>query len=74
MDEIDQAQQLSQDFVERAIEANRKVEHKLLPRNKCYNCDDSVEGEKLFCSDECREDWQTRIKRVRGFQTFVGAS
>lgn len=74
MDEIDQAQQLSQDFVERAIEANRKVEHKLLPRNKCYNCEEFVSGAKLFCDDECRIDWAARIKRIRGHEIFVGAS
>jgi hypothetical protein len=74
-DEIDQAQELSQDFVERAIEANRRTQHKLVPRGKCFNCDEVVEGSRLFCEgDDCREDWEFRISRIKGHQVFSGAS
>lgn len=74
MDEIDQAQQLSQDFAERAIEANRRPLHKLQARQKCYNCNEPLEGEKLFCDDDCRDDWQERMNMIKGYRVFSGAS
>jgi len=74
-DEVDQAQEMSQDFCDRAIEANRRPIRKLQPRQKCYNCDTAVEGNRLFCDDECREDWEFRMTRVRGkYEVFSGAS
>ena len=74
MDELDQASDMSQDFVDRAIEANRRPARKLVSRGLCYNCDEPVEGAKLFCDPSCAEDWESRIKRVRNYQVFEGAS
>lgn len=73
MDDIDIASEGELDFVVRAIEANRKPVRKVTARGKCYNCDEPVEGEKLFCSADCREDFEFRIKRVKNYQVFEGA-
>lgn len=82
MDDVDYASCMEADFTARAIEANRKstAQNKLAPRGKCYNCDEDVEGDKLFCDPEegetvsaCHADWQIRIKRIRGHEVFSGA-
>lgn len=73
-DDIDYASDLEMDFTRRAIEANSTGALKLKPIQTCYNCHEDVEGEKVFCGSECREDWELRRVRQGGYQRFQGAS
>jgi hypothetical protein len=73
MDELDQAAILEADFVARSIEANRKTINKLQARGTCYNCAEEVAGQQLFCDGHCREDYQIRTKRSKGYSVFSGA-
>lgn len=59
-DEIDRAQ----DHMELEEEMRRRYKKPLGLEveavGKCYNCGDPLEGNKRWCDDACREDWELR--------------
>jgi hypothetical protein len=62
-DFTDEATELEE--LQRDIALRKARSHKPLPnKGSCYNCDDTIRN-GLFCSPECREDYEIREKRMR---------
>lgn len=61
MDEkfIEQAEENVRRAVEMEIAAIRN-KPKLQATGSCYNCEESVDGGRLFCDADCKEDWEYR--------------
>lgn len=45
----------------------------LVPRKVCYNCEDPVGPEQLFCDEFCEQDWSNR-RRLTGGPRWTGPS
>lgn len=62
-DAADQADDRIQNWLEGNI---RKVLERpsLKPCGCCYNCNEPVAGQQLFCDLDCRSDWQERERRL----------
>lgn len=66
-DEADEAN----DLAERAMaKAMAKIEMELAkpalePKGICYNCEEPVEGAKLFCDKYCCEDYEKYVLKRR---------
>lgn len=43
--------------------AVKKVFLKLEPKQECHNCELVLEGEALYCNDECSEEHAWYLKR-----------
>ena len=71
-DDIDIASELELDFQRRAIEAHRTGAKTLKPFGYCYNCEEQVTGSRIFCDQDCAEDYELRQRRSRGFEQFEG--
>lgn len=62
-DDTDRAQAHAEAALARALEAQRQAAAKAPKRvaGACLNCDDPCAG--LYCSQECREDYERRTRR-----------
>lgn len=58
----DTADQTLQSYINRV---RAQAEYSLVPCGHCYNCDELVQGARLFCDGFCRDDYDLR-KRRRG--------
>lgn len=65
MDQLDSAQQIEELNLRCCISHKKPT---LSPVGHCYYCDETVRSGVLFCSSECREDWEKerRIKQIAG--------
>lgn len=62
-DDADKAQERLENWLEGNI---RKVLERpsLKPIYQCYNCGETVTGQKLFCDIDCRNDYDMRERRI----------
>jgi len=37
----------------------------LKPNGHCYNCEEVLSDEVVFCDEHCRDDWQLRLNRKK---------
>jgi hypothetical protein len=50
--------------IELAIKTARdNLKQMLLPTGMCYNCQEPLKGQKLFCDLDCEHDYTLRLKR-----------
>ena len=63
-DIFDQASEQEEMLRNAAISNARVPIQKILPIGKCYNCEESLGDEHLFCDADCRDDWQKRNRAV----------
>lgn len=65
-DIIDQGNENAELFLQSAL-SNRRAAS-LAPVGHCYYCDETVQRGVLFCSADCRDDWQRedRLRRISG--------
>jgi predicted nucleic acid-binding Zn ribbon protein len=61
-DEIDQAQEQIEQHLAFALKSRKR--ETLRPIGSCRFCEDAIEAGLLFCSADCRDDWD-RVKRAR---------
>lgn len=65
-DILDVASNQTQKELESLITAHLARAQKQLPlRGTCYNCDEEVGENLLFCDEFCRDDYQYREERKR---------
>lgn len=57
-DEIDRASDQEQVLRDSAIYSARQVRNIILSTGKCLQCDAVVDGERRWCDEWCRNDWQ----------------
>lgn len=64
-DDVDRANDLAEQQLQDALQKARKV-NRTKPTGFCKNCSNAVGDKKIFCDDECREDyeWYTKRKSV----------
>ena len=62
-DPLDEAARVTDMLIEEAMRKRMKVPEKT---GFCFSCEEPTEG--VFCSKECREDYErlTKIKAIRG--------
>ena len=60
-DEADMAHELEQLALNCALE-QRKGGGRLIPKGLCYNCEEPLPAEKIFCDKACADDWERRQK------------
>lgn len=58
-DIYDQATAQEEMARELALAALRSIKPCITPKGRCYNCNEAS-GARLFCDENCRDDWQTR--------------
>lgn len=58
-DIIDQANERAEQFLSHAI-GNVANGHKMKPCGLCFNCEEALPPDQLFCNPDCRDDWQLR--------------
>jgi predicted nucleic acid-binding Zn ribbon protein len=61
-DEIDQAQHQIEQQLEWAMRTRKR--ENMAPIGRCWFCEDTLEPTRLFCSADCRDDYD-RLKRAR---------
>lgn len=61
-DEIDKGNETAEQTLRLQI-AQARLVRSLLPVGRCYNCDESVDHNRLFCDADCREDYDYRKRR-----------
>ena len=47
-------------FNEAMHKAKQAGKHDLKPVGACHNCNEQVDGTKLFCDQDCAEDYEKR--------------
>ena len=63
-DDIDIANEVAASLLDRAIARRKPV---IAATGECLACSDPVSGRALWCSGECRHDWeaeQVRLLRI----------
>ena len=50
---------------EESIKRIRSAKAQFPPVGKCYNCGESVEGLRIYCDDECAEEHEWLLSRVK---------
>lgn len=68
-DDIDKAQATNELFDAILIQNHRHQSktRELEPDGYCHVCGESVHNNRIFCTSECRDDYE-RIKRSRSFR------
>ena len=46
------------EFFEKVALDNLKHQRRLTAKGRCYNCDEGLHKDELFCDGDCRDDWQ----------------
>ena len=46
--------------LDRAIALQQRKPGGPVPCGQCYNCGEVVTGDRRWCDQECREDWEAR--------------
>lgn len=64
-DPIDKASQIEEESRQRAIAAARANTFKLPAKGQCYNCDEPLEGKKLYCDADCATDHEKYLRAQR---------
>lgn len=64
-DEIDRANEMAELNLAASLSVRRSS---LSPCGHCYYCDEPVRVGVLFCTADCRDDWQAedKIRRIQG--------
>lgn len=59
-DILDCAAELTQREIEAQLAAHRQRARgtQIKPKGFCYNCDEPLSPEQLFCDSDCRDDYQ----------------
>lgn len=64
MDVADMASEHEQRWLAHQIAAARQSSKALHQTGRCHNCDDELTGAKLFCDQDCRQDYERRTTRA----------
>lgn len=62
-DEIDQANDRAQRDLELALAAAAVHAPPLPATGWCYNCAEPLDDERRFCDEDCRDDYEHRLRR-----------
>lgn len=65
MNEGDYAERAQSTFLEAAIKTARSQGRALLPKGRCYFCDESITKPKLFCDGDCATDHEKLNRNKR---------
>lgn len=60
--EDDLEQQTIDLHFQQAMHQTKKMAVTLQPTGECYNCDEPIDSDKLFCDADCRDDYEKRKK------------
>lgn len=64
MDEVDRAEERIEDAISDAIaKARRALGHALKPIGVCHWCESPVSSGRIFCSADCRDDYEANLRR-----------
>jgi len=63
MDDVDNLTQREETFYkyQRMQQVERAARREIMPTGRCHYCDDEINATthvRLFCSTECRDDWE----------------
>lgn len=58
--EDDLEQQTIELHFQQAMHQTKKKAVLLTPNGECYNCDESIDHDQLFCDVDCRDDYEKR--------------
>lgn len=61
-DEVDRGNDQAEQTLQHLVAQARRV-RALMPVGRCYNCEEHVEINRLFCDLDCREDYDRRQRR-----------
>lgn len=64
-DPIDKASQIEEETRQRAIANARANTHKLTSKGSCYNCEEPLAGQKLYCDADCATDHEKYLRNQR---------
>lgn len=65
-DAADQAQERYENWLDGNLAKVRELPS-LKPIYQCYNCGETVSGQKLFCDMDCSADYSYREQRLSGY-------
>ena len=65
MDSLDDAQAVTETLLNAAINNARSKGRALLPKGKCYFCDELLRPQALFCDIDCSEDYEKLQRKLR---------
>lgn len=66
MDEIDRAQERTEQFMNHSLGKLAATPALPAPTGACFNCQASVSDGERYCDSDCRDDWQHRQKYKQG--------
>lgn len=55
-DPLDATSHIQAQVMEHQINSIRNRGRELNPTGECHNCSEPLEGHKLFCDEDCRDD------------------
>jgi hypothetical protein len=58
-DIIDQANERAEQFLAHSL-SQAAGGRKMKPSGQCYNCEEPLPDQQVFCDSDCRDDWQLR--------------
>lgn len=65
-DPVDKASAIEEESRQRAIAAARaNAKPTILAKGSCYNCEEPVEGKKLYCDADCATDHEKYLRSQR---------
>lgn len=67
MDDANRAEKRIEEVIADGISKARRTPN-LKPINRCYYCNEPVPSWRVFCGDECRDDWDWEQARKRANQ------
>ena len=63
-DDVDRSNAMAEVALEAYIaQVRARANYSLLPVGVCYNCEEPIQGGRLFCDGECRADYDYRVQR-----------
>jgi hypothetical protein len=65
MDEIDRAQERTDQFIANALHQRALAPVLPEPTGYCFNCQEPVHVGERYCDCDCRDDWQHRMSHRR---------
>lgn len=61
VDEVDIANKNSEFFLELALNNHKKRSQQTIAATGfCLNCNEPLSGDKCWCDNDCRDDWEKR--------------
>lgn len=65
MDEVDRNAEFEEKIHAARIAAARAVKPAALANGNCLNCLKRIRKNLRWCDEDCRDDWEARLSRVR---------